>query len=208
MADHLKYPGRLIAVDGTRGRDLAAAAEAVQTSLKRRHGIDGVISRVDASGLFGELSGGGANVSARSLTLVYAADLAFRLRWEIRPILEGGGVVIASAYIDTAVAIGAAYGLDQDWIRELLRFAPAADFRARAEENKLDKGWKAHRNHGYGEYCAAMLKSAASKASSKRTRRGAVALLDRQRGRKVYRTALNAAELAKRVKSSLRVARK
>jgi hypothetical protein len=35
-----------------------------------------------------------------------------------------------------------------------------------------------------------------------------VALLDRQRGRKVYRTALNAAELAKRVKSSLRAARK
>ena len=34
----------------------------------------------------------------------------FRLRWEIRPVLEAGGVVIAAPYVETAVAFGAAAG--------------------------------------------------------------------------------------------------
>ena len=42
----------------------------------------------------------------RTLALVYAADLAFRLRWEIRPVLDAGGVVVASPYVETAVAFG------------------------------------------------------------------------------------------------------
>lgn len=207
MADHLKYPGRLIAIDGTRGKDLDAAARAVTASLKKGRAIECVISRIDASGLFGELASGKAKVSPRSLTLVYAADLAFRLRWEIRPVLEAGGVVIASSYVDTALAIGAAYGLDQDWMRELFRFAPAADFRGRAEENKLDKGWKPHFNRGYGEYAAAVVPSAATKAAVKRRRREAVTLLNRVRGRRIYRTAINAAQLSKAVTVSLRAAR-
>ena len=206
MADHLKYPGRLIAIDGTRGKDVDAAARAVMASLNNGRGLECVISRIDASGLFGELASGKAKVSPRSLTLVYAADLAFRLRWEIRPVLEAGGVVIASSYVDTAIAIGGAYGLDHDWMRELFRFAPAADFRGRAEENKLDKGWKPHFNRGYGEYAAAAVPTAASKAAVKRTRRAAVALLNRARGRKIYRTAINAAQLSKAVTGSLRTA--
>ena len=40
----------------------------------------------------------------RTLLLLYAADLAFRLRWEIRPALAEGHTVIAAPYLDTAFA--------------------------------------------------------------------------------------------------------
>lgn len=187
MADQVKNPGRLIAIDGTRGKDTAAAARAVMAALKQRH-IECAISRFDASGLFGELAAAGRegkNLSARTLTLVYAADLAFRLRWEIRPVLEAGGMVIAAPYLDSAIAIGAAHGLNAGWIRDLLRFAPAPHFRARADEKRIDKRWKARLNRGYGEYCAALLDSKGH-TKARRARKDAIALLQRARGRGLY----------------------
>jgi hypothetical protein len=183
MADPVEYPGRLVAVDGTREKDLSAAARALVAALKERR-LDCAISRFDASGLFGELAAAGRrdrHVSPRTLALVYAADLAFRLRWEIRPVLEAGGIVIAAPYLDAAAAIGAAHGLDQEWIGELMRFAPRPHFRGRPEEKKLEKGWKARVNRGYGEYCAAMLPPSDS------ARQRSMALLDQRRGRKIYR---------------------
>lgn len=181
MAQQVEHPGRLIAIEGTRGKDTAAAAAAVREALKAA-GIESAISRFDASGLFGELAAAGRgdrNISARTLTLVYAADLAFRLRWEIRPVLEAGGVVIAAPYVETAMAFGAACGLAEEWIRELLRFAPKPHLRARVAERKLDRGWKPRLDRGYPEYCAAMLKGPAPKLASKRARRDTMALLDR-----------------------------
>ena len=207
MAQPVEHPGRLIAIEGTRGKDTAAAAAALIEALKDA-GIESAVSRFDASGLFGELataSRGDRHISIRTLTLVYAADLAFRLRWEIRPVLEAGGVVIAAPYLETAVAFGAACGLAEGWIRELLQFAPRPDLRARVEERKLDRGWKPHLDRGYPEYCAAMLEGRAPKLASKRARRETLALLDRPRGRKVVRlTGKGVQELVKIVTGSLR----
>ena len=205
MAAHVEYPGRLIAIDGTRGKDVSAAADAIVAALTERR-VECAISRLDASGLFGELAAAGhgdQHLSARTLTLVYAADLAFRLRWEIRPVLEAGGIVVAAPYVDTAAAIGAAHDLDEEWIRELLRFAAKPDFRAGAEEKKIDKGWKARLNRGYGEYCSAMLANQSPKHASQRRRRAAAALLNRPRGRKVYRlTDEGVADLARAITGS------
>ena len=109
MAGTRATTGRLIAVDGTRGKDTAAAAEALAAALTQR-GVDCAISRFDASGLFAELAASTRSdrtLSIRTLMLVYAADLAFRLRWEITPTLQSGLVVIAAPYVDTAVALGA-----------------------------------------------------------------------------------------------------
>jgi hypothetical protein len=208
MAQPVAHPGRLITIDGTRGKDTAAAAAAVIAALKAA-GIESAVSRFDASGLFGELAAAGRGdrtISTRTLTLVYAADLAFRLRWEIRPVLEAGGVVIAAPYVETAVAFGAGCGLSEAWIRELLRFAPKPDVRARVEERKLDRGWKSRLDRGYPEYCAAMLDSALPKLTSKQARRNAMALLDTPKGRKVFRLSKKGVdELVKAVTGSLRV---
>lgn len=115
MADQVRSPGRPIAVDGSRGKDTTAAANAIVGGF-RKAGVECVVSRWDASGLFGELAAaarGDRNISARTLALVYAADLAFRLRWEIRPVLESGGIVIAAPYLETAIAFGAGCGLSE-----------------------------------------------------------------------------------------------
>lgn len=210
MAAQVQQSGALIAIDGTRGKDLRAAATALFEALKTRHG-ECAVSRFDASGLFGELAAGQGDphVSARTLTLVYAADLAFRLRWEIRPVLDSGGIVIAAPYTETAVAWGAAAGLEENWIRELLRFAPKPDYRAWAKERKMDRGWKAGLERGYAEYCAAMLKTSASKGRWKHMRRDAVALLHRQKGRKIYQLGDDdAAELAKAITGNREGARR
>ena len=188
MADQGKYPGRLIAVDGSRGKDVAVAAGDLLAALKR-DGIECAVSRWDASGLFTDLAAGARidrNLSIRTLSLVYAADLAFRLRWEIRPVLEAGGIVIAAPYIDTAVAFGRICGLDEEWLRLLMRFAPAADLRGLAQERKIDQPWKRRTDRGYAEYGAVMLEATAPKRVSKAARRTMMEQLDRARGRKVF----------------------
>jgi len=188
MADQVKYPGRLISVDGTRGKDVTLAANDIVARLKH-DGIECAVSRWDASGLFTDMTagiGGDRNVSIRTLSLIYAADLAFRLRWEIRPVLEAGGVVIAAPYIDTAVAFGAICGLDEEWLRRLMRFAPAAGYRGLVDERKIDRPWKRRTNRGYAEYGALLLETAAPKRVSKPARRRMMTMLDRARGRKVY----------------------
>jgi len=188
MADQGKYPGRLIAVDGSRGKDVTVAAGDILAALKR-DGIECAVSRWDASGLFTDLAAGGRgdrNVSIRTLSLVYAADLAFRLRWEIRPVLEAGGVVIAAPYIETASAFGTICGLDEEWLRLLMRFAPAADFRGLAQERKIHQPWKRRTDRGYAEYGAVMLETTAPKSVSKAARRRMMEQLESSSGRKVF----------------------
>jgi len=114
--------GALIAVDGVDGSAVLAAARRTLASRLR-----GGISRWDASGVFEELAVADASAgapSSRTLILLYAADLAFRLRWQIRPALAEGRTVVAAPYVDTATALGRAAGLPPSWLMNLFRFAP------------------------------------------------------------------------------------
>jgi thymidylate kinase len=99
-------PGRLIAVDGVNGRVVRDAARELARDHHRRRGA---VSSWDASGIFDEVEladDDGTPPSVRTLLLLYAADLAFRLRWEIRPALVEGRIVIAAHYVETAIAFG------------------------------------------------------------------------------------------------------
>ena len=188
MAKTTALPGRLIAIDGSRGADVAKAAGRLVDELKRR-GVECLVCRWDASGLFGELaqaSTGTRGVSPRTLSLVYAADLAFRLRWEIRPVLESGGIVIAAAYVETAIAFGVSCDLPEQWLRELMRFAPQPDVQALARERKRERGWKARFDRGYAGYCAALFVESAPKLLSRKTRGRVIATLEAARGRRVF----------------------
>jgi hypothetical protein len=125
MAGKTRTPkAELIAVDGVDASAVLANARAVLGAQGR-----GGISRWDASGVFQELAvaddSAGAP-SARTLLLLYAADLAFRLRWQIRPALAEGRIVVAAPYVETAIAFGRAAGLDPAWLSSLFRFAPRA----------------------------------------------------------------------------------
>jgi hypothetical protein len=113
-------------VDGLSGRALTRAA-------RRLASDEGAgVSWWDASGIFGDVDAAGIDVarpSARTVILLYAADLAFRLRWEIRPAVAEGRHVVAAPYVDTAMAFGRAAGLDEAWLRSLFAFAPEPDER-------------------------------------------------------------------------------
>jgi thymidylate kinase len=114
---------RLIAVDGINGAALATTARALVSEQPPRRAA---ISAWDASGIFGEVQMAESDAGrpcARTLLLLYAADLAFRLRWEIRPALAAGRVVVAAPYVDTAIAFGRATGMDAAWLTDLFKFA-------------------------------------------------------------------------------------
>jgi len=112
----------LIAVDGVDPAAVLAEARSALGAPSR-----GGISKWDASGVFQELAvadeAAGAP-SARTLLLLYAADLAFRLRWQIRPALAEGRTVVAAPYVDTALAFGRAAGIKPSWLMNLFKFAP------------------------------------------------------------------------------------
>jgi hypothetical protein len=112
----------LIAVDGVDATAVLAEARAALGSPGR-----GGISHWDSSGVFQDLAVADAEAgapSARTLLLLYAADLAFRLRWQIRPALAEGRTVVAAPYVETAIAFGRAAGLKAGWLAALFRFAP------------------------------------------------------------------------------------
>ncbi len=134
--------GALIAIDGVDGAGLLSAARAALASTSR-----GGISKWDASGVFQDLAVAdvaAGTPSARTLLLLYAADLAFRLRWQIRPALAEGRMVVAVPYVSTGVAFGRAAGLPAAWLSNLFRFAPRPAERrfvhppARRAETSLD----------------------------------------------------------------------
>ena len=118
--------GRLIAVDGS-GASLSVATRTLAAAVRHEREGSGV-SAWDSSGIFTELAADGeTGPSARTLTLLYAADLAFRIRWQIRPALDAGLSVVAAPYVETAKALAIATGLPRKWVQELFRFAPEPD---------------------------------------------------------------------------------
>ena len=110
--------GRLIALDGSRGPEIKVVAQRMVEGLSGPKAEAGV-SGWDASGIFWELRKGdkdGPNPSPRTLLLLYACDLAFRLRWEIRPSVEEGMIVVAAPYVESAMAFGKAAGIPRKWL--------------------------------------------------------------------------------------------
>ena len=117
---------RLIALEGVNGAALTSAARGVAAANRAQRPN---ISAWDASGVFGEVmlaDVGAGDPSARTLLLLYAADLAFRVRWDVTPALAAGRLVVVSPYIDTAIAFGRATGLDEAWLSDMFNFAPLA----------------------------------------------------------------------------------
>jgi hypothetical protein len=141
---------RLIAVDGINATALKDAARTLAAANRRQQAG---ISHWDASGIFEELAVANEEAgtpSPRTLLLLYAADLAFRLRWQIHPALEEGRVVIAAPYVSTATAFGQAAGLDAVWLSDLFHFAPLA-----AEHHVVDPAPARHiaDRQGFVEFC-------------------------------------------------------
>ena len=121
--------GQLVSLDAVRGRDLVPSAKRLLNLNGVRRTMGG-FSTWDSSSIFFELRGAerksDETPSAQTLLLLYAADLRFRLRWQIEPALLEGQTVVAAPYVETGMAFGLALGLSRRWIAELFRFAPKA----------------------------------------------------------------------------------
>ena len=123
MTDTAPARGKLIALEGTGGRSMAVAARRLERKFPHVREPPAGISTWDSSAIFLQIAQGGRGIAAppaRTLILLYAADLAFRLRWQIRPILDEGTHVIAAPYLETVVGFGRAAGLSQAWLRRRL----------------------------------------------------------------------------------------
>lgn len=189
MAQQTPRPGRLIAVDGSRGADVAREAEALAERLRGR-GIDAAISRWDASGLFADLLLADPDdlvVSPRMLALLYATDLVFRLRWEIQPAVAAGRIVIAAPYVQTALAVGVGLGLPEPWLRQVVGFAPAPDAMRLATERKKRRGWRPKPGRGYAEFSVAVLAASPGGCQPKAARSRAMTWLEETAGPNVTR---------------------
>jgi hypothetical protein len=174
-------------LEGTRAIDLH---EAVKTFRGRHRDLKSAsgVSWWDASGVFYECWLGKRKhlkPSPRTLLLLYASDLAFRLRWEIRPALAAGQTVIAAPYLESAVAFGRACGLARSWLTELLRFAPEPDVCYHVKEGKKSSGWKGKANDGFAEFCSMALSNGTPSFAAVDVRANMIRLLgtaERRRG--------------------------
>ena len=115
--------GKLFSIDALNSRELLPAARRL---LEVRAKREGGFSVWDASSIFYQLQklDTESQASARTILLLYAADLRFRLRWEILPALEEGQTVVAVPYVQTGIAFGLATGLPRRWLLDIFRFAP------------------------------------------------------------------------------------
>ena len=170
MSDPVR--GRLIAIDGAHGGDVADATKALYNALIEREAAAG-ISRWDASGLFGDVVSAPAHqrdLSPRTLVLLYAADLAFRVRWEIMPSLQQSMIVVAAPYVATAITFGLASGLSSEWLGTLFRFAPLPARTLVLREPKTARTWKRIPERGFGECCTTLLEATPEGFARKKTR--------------------------------------
>jgi hypothetical protein len=145
--------GQLISLDTVEGSGAVPAAK----KLLRSRTKDGGISTWDASSIFYEMHGleVGDKPSARTLVLLYAADLFFRLRWQIVPAVEEGKCVVAAPYVETGMALGHVMGLPEQWLTEVFRFAPKAGESFRV--NGKVSGELGEPTSGFVEFCSKVL---------------------------------------------------
>lgn len=164
--------GCLIGIDGADSNEVASLADGLQEALTERK-IPVLVSRWDASALFTDFAAAPAqqrDISTRTLMLLYAADLAFRCRWEIAPALEDGQVVLATPYVTTCQTFGAVLGVSQEWLATLLRFAPVADRTIVLREPKGRPAWKRRPERGFCDCCTALLEASPQGFARRKTR--------------------------------------
>lgn len=124
--DITKYPGRLIAIEGTDGVGRSTHGSLLREWLEMRgHGVMYTAlksSRLAGSGLARAQEG--HTLGRTTMDLFYATDFADRLEREILPALKAGFIVLTDRYTYATMARSIVRGADRDWIEDVYRFAP------------------------------------------------------------------------------------
>lgn len=152
----------IIAVEGVLGASLTTAARTIAAQVRTR---PAGISVWDASGIFGEVAVTeevAGKPSARTLLLLYASDLAFRLRNESGPAFASGQPMVLAPYVNTAIAFASAAGIEPEWVADMLSFAPAPV----STEYANVSGGADDEQRGFVEFAAAQIAGNESKAKA------------------------------------------
>ena len=124
--DISRFPGRLIALEGTdaagRSTQIALLRELLETQGYGVSHTGLTRGRLAGDGL--KRAKSGSTLGQLTLNLFYATDFADRLENEILPALRAGFVVLTDRYVYSVLARSIVRGMDEDWLRDVYRFAP------------------------------------------------------------------------------------
>ena len=195
MTEKSTVKGRLISLEGSGGRSMAMAAKVLERNLRQQK-IATAICTWDASDIFFQIAQGARGLPGpppQTLILLYASDLAFRLRWQIRPALEEGTTVIAAPYVETVIGFGRGVGLPNGWLKSVFEFAPPADECYRVPEDTIPVDRRGTPADSFLEFSLAQLRSGPALWDTEEIRRGLFAHLARLEERGKIRPAVRAA---------------
>src|SRR4029453_11860768 len=126
----LKFPGRLIAVEGLDG-----SGKSTQIYLLKRwlelQGLKVYFSEWNSSELVKAATSKGKKrelLSPTTFSLIHATDFADRYERHLVPLLRAGYLVLCDRYIFTAYARDTVRGCPPEWVRGIYSFAALPDF--------------------------------------------------------------------------------
>src|SRR3954470_19978568 len=125
----LKFPGRLIAVEGLDG-----SGKSTQIYLLKRwlelQGHKVYFSEWNSSEIVKAATSKGKKrelLSPTTCSLIHATDFADRYERQLLPLLRAGYLVLCDRYIFTAFARDTVRGCPPEWVREIYNFAARPD---------------------------------------------------------------------------------
>jgi dTMP kinase len=125
----LKFPGRLIAVEGLDGSGKSTQIRLLEKWL-RNQGLKVFFSEWNSSELVKSATSKGKNrqlLTPTTFSLIHATDFADRYERQLVPLLRAGYIVLCDRYIFTAYVRDTVRGCSPRWVREVYKFAALPD---------------------------------------------------------------------------------
>ncbi len=125
----LKFPGRLIAVEGLDGSGKSTQIHLLQKWLEVQ-GLKVFFSSWNSSDMVKSATSKGKNrqlLTPTTFSLIHATDFADRYERQLLPLLRAGYIVLCDRYIFTAYVRDTVRGCSPRWVRGLYSFAALPD---------------------------------------------------------------------------------
>jgi dTMP kinase len=125
----LKFPGRLIAVEGLDGSGKSTQIHLLQKWLEVQ-GLKVFFTSWNSSEVVKSATSKGKNrqlLTPTTFSLIHATDFADRYERQLLPLLRAGYIVLCDRYIFTAYVRDTVRGCSPSWVRGLYNFAALPD---------------------------------------------------------------------------------
>ena len=125
----LKFPGRLIAVEGLDGSGKSTQIHLLKRWLELQ-GLKVFFSEWNSSELVKAATSKGKKrelLTPTTFSLIHATDFADRYERQLLPLLRAGHLVLCDRYIYTAFARDTVRGCPPEWVRGIYNFAAKPD---------------------------------------------------------------------------------